>query len=219
MSKSIPPTGEPAAPASTSTATATPTSPATSTYATEYYGTPVWVHAASIAASVLGPIGLMLPPRRMSVRSLVLVAGTCIGTSQLAYDYTGTSLFARFGSRAQGVLDESNADLPPAALRRQAAMRAEKERRAAAAAAALHAGQSGSAGADAAASDAEKSRLQKLWMGQEKENWVEERARRERDTLESGGSYWDLIMTQIGEAVEEFLPKSKEQKEEDEKKK
>ena len=213
MSKSIPPTSNPAAPASTSTAT--------STNATEYYGTPVWVHAASIAASVLGPIGLMLPPRRMSVRSVVLVAGTCIGTSQLAYDYTGTSLFARFGSRAQGVLDESNADLPPAALKRQAAMRAEKERRAAAAAA-LQAGQNSSASSpDTAASDAaEKSRLQKLWMGKEKENWVEERARRERDTLESGGSYWDLIMTQIGEAVQEFLPQSKEQKkEEDEKKK
>lgn len=88
-----------------------------------YHGSDPWLHNVCVAAAILAPVGLLLPPRRMGPRSLLLAAGTFFATSQLTYDYTGHSLFARFQQRANQV---TTSDLPEAAVRRQAAMRAER---------------------------------------------------------------------------------------------
>lgn len=39
----------------------------------------------------------------------------------------------------------------------------------------------------------------KVWMGGEDENWREERLRKEREALESGKGYFDLIKDQVWE--------------------
>ncbi|KAF2203282.1 hypothetical protein GQ43DRAFT_367232, partial [Delitschia confertaspora ATCC 74209] len=41
--------------------------------------------------------------------------------------------------------------------------------------------------------------LQKLWMGDEKEGWKERRLQEERDALEQGKNYTDMILEQIWE--------------------
>ncbi len=46
-------------------------------------------------------------------------------------------------------------------------------------------------------------------MGNEKEDWAKERGRRQQETLAAGGSYWDLIMGQIGDVVADLSGKSK----------
>lgn len=46
-----------------------------------------------------------------------------------------------------------------------------------------------------------------------KEDWIAERARKERETLQSGGGYWDLIMNQIGEVATDLMGKDKKPEE------
>ncbi|CAK7267075.1 hypothetical protein SEPCBS119000_002353 [Sporothrix epigloea] len=188
------PSAAPAAPDNSSPAT----KPFLTEYNPEYYGTPTLQHAVSLSAAVLAPIGMLLPPRRMGARNLFLAAGAFFATSQLAYDYTGQSIYQRFQQRFRKFSEAQNQDLPPAAIQRQAAMRAERERR-----------QQLLAGAAAAEANPAKAQedgaLHRLWMGNEKEDWARERARREKETLESGGGYWDLIMNQIGEVTSDLL--------------
>ncbi|EFX05354.1 rhomboid family membrane protein [Grosmannia clavigera kw1407] len=155
--------------------------------ATAYHGTPPWMHHVSVAAAVLGPIGLLLPPRRMGARSLLLAGGAFFASSQLTYDYTGQSICQRFQRRMSAMTDS---DLPAAAVQRQAAMRAERERRRLA---------TETAETAEAGSEAQPGTLHKIWMGSEKEDWTRERARREKEVLEAGGGYWELIVEQIGD--------------------
>ncbi|CAK7209147.1 hypothetical protein SCUCBS95973_000352 [Sporothrix curviconia] len=195
MSKPLPPATEQsaaAAPAPSASA-----KPSLTEYNTIYYGTPTLQHAVSLAAAVLAPIGMMLPPRRMGVRNLFLAAGTFFATSQLTYDYTGQSIYQRFQKRFRKFAEDQDQDLPPAAVQRQAAMRAERERRRQLLA--------GAAASEANPAKAQEDTLHRLWMGNEKEDWAKERARREKETLESGGGYWDLIMNQIGEVTSDLL--------------
>jgi hypothetical protein len=51
----------------------------------------------------------------------------------------------------------------------------------------------------AAVAKREKSVLEKVWMGDEDEDWKEKRLRREREVLENGEGYGTLIMDQISE--------------------
>ncbi|CAK7205437.1 hypothetical protein SEUCBS139899_008209 [Sporothrix eucalyptigena] len=208
MSKSLPPntelpaTATPAPDASSSSPSATPS---LTEYNTIYHGTPTLQHAVTLAAAVLAPIGMLLPPRRMGPRNLFLAAGTFFATSQLTYDYTGQSIYQRFRGRMKKLAADQEQDLPPAALQRQAAMRAERERR-----------RLLQEGAQAEASPAkaqEDGALHRLWMGNEKEDWIKERARKEKETLESGGGYWDLIMNQIGEVTTDLMGKGKKPEE------
>ncbi|CAK7245248.1 MAG: hypothetical protein STHCBS139747_006821 [Sporothrix thermara] len=199
MSKPLPPVTEQSATAVPAPDASSPAAqPSLTEYNTIYYGTPTLQHAVSLAAAVLAPIGMIIPPRRMGVRNLFLAAGTFFATSQLTYDYTGQSIYQRFQKRFRKFAEDQDQDLPPAALQRQAAMRAERERR--------RLLQAGAAATEANPAKAqEDGALHRLWMGNEKEDWVKERARRERETLESGGGYWDLIMDQIGEVTADLL--------------
>lgn len=170
-----------------------------------YHGSPPLQHAFTLAAAIVAPIGLALPPRRFGPRSLLLTAGAFLATSQLVYDYTGQSIYQRFQRRVNAFTASQAQELPPAALQRQAAMRAERERR--------RQQLDGSMAADgtstASPNSSKDGTLQRIWMGNEKEDWVKERARREQETLESGGGYWDLIMNQIGEVAADLMGKDK----------
>lgn len=86
--------------------------------------------------------------------------------------------------------------LPEKARRNQELMRLERERR------------------EALLPEAERKALQearekkeaasrgivsRIWMGDEKEDWRKERAKREKETLENGEGYGTLIMDQVKE--------------------
>lgn len=109
------------------------------------------------------------------------------------YDYTGESIYQRTIRRFQKMTDGG---LPEKAKRTQELMRIERERR------------------EAQLPEAERRRLQeerekreiaqrgvlgKLWMGNEKGNWKEERAQKDKEALEEGKGYGDLIVEQVKE--------------------
>ncbi|KAF3770877.1 hypothetical protein M406DRAFT_285677 [Cryphonectria parasitica EP155] len=155
---------------------------------------PDWVHYSAWAGVILGPIALFMPPRRVGLQSLFLASGTSYATNILAYDYTGESIYQRFVRRWSNMVDGG---LPEKARRTQELLRIERERK------------------EAALSEAQRKALQeerekkemaqrgplaRLWMGSEKENWKEERAKKEKEALEEGKGYGDLIMEQVKEA-------------------
>ncbi|KAJ9148244.1 hypothetical protein NKR23_g5150 [Pleurostoma richardsiae] len=157
----------------------------------KYSGTPEWLHNSAIAVAILGPIALLMPPRRADVRTLVLTGGTFWATNQLAYDWTGRSIQQRFAARFDAL---AGSGLPEQARRTQELMRAERARREAA----LPEGERLEA-EEARRRREQQGLLQKVWMGGEGENWREERERKEKEALEDGRGYTGLIMEQISE--------------------
>ncbi|KAG6356964.1 hypothetical protein INS49_014839 [Diaporthe citri] len=155
--------------------------------------TPQWLHNSAIGVAILGPIALLMPPRRVGLQAMLLSGGTFWATNVLAYDWTGESMTQRFDRRWQTMFASG---LPEKAKRNQELMRLERERR------------------EALLPEAERKALQearekkeaasrgivsRLWMGGEKEDWREERARKEKETLENGEGYGTLIMDQVKE--------------------
>jgi hypothetical protein len=63
----------------------------------------------------------------------------------------------------------------------------------------------------------ERGLLEKVWMGNEGDDWKEKRDRREREALEEGKGYWDLIKEQIWDVWSSGEKKVEELKETDEK--
>ncbi|KUI71043.1 hypothetical protein VM1G_07206 [Cytospora mali] len=173
-----------------------PAQPPTSSQATTpsaKTATPPWLHTSAIGVAILGPIALLMPPRRVGLQSLLLSGGTFWATNLLAYDYTGESMTQRFDRRWSSVFDGG---LPEKAKRTQELLRLERERR-----------EARLPEAERRALRDERERkelaargpLTKLWMGSEKGNWTEERAKKEKEALERGEGYGDLIIEQIKE--------------------
>ncbi|ROW11655.1 hypothetical protein VPNG_05594 [Cytospora leucostoma] len=178
-------TPQPQSPAQPSPSATTPAAAATET--------PPWLHKSAWGVAILGPIALLMPPRRVGFQSLLLSGGTFWATNLLAYDYTGESITQRFDRRWKSLFDGG---LPEKAKRNKELMRIERERR------------------EAALPEAERKALQeererkelaargpltKLWMGSEKGDWMAERARKEKEALDKGEGYGTLIIEQIKE--------------------
>lgn len=155
--------------------------------------TPPWLHKSAIGVAILGPIALLMPPRRVGFQSLFLSGGTFWATNLLAYDYTGESITQRFDRRWKGMFDGG---LPERARRNQELLRLERERR------------------EAQLPEAERRALQqererkeeagrgllaRLWMGSEKGDWMAERAKKEKEALDRGEGYGTLIIEQVKE--------------------
>lgn len=151
------------------------------------------MHAGAVAMAILGPLGLLLPPRRVSVQNAILGGGAYWGFNQLAHDYTGKSLMVRSNERLSAILGWPDR-LPERAERNRALMAQERERR-----------QSALPDEERRAMEAKQLQqpgrgvLGRLWMGSEKDGWKDERLRKEKEALESGKGYADLIMEQIRE--------------------
>lgn len=172
--------------------------------------TPTLMHYGAWAGVILGPIALFMPPRRVGFQALLLASGTSYATNILAYDYTGESIYQRFVRRWDNAL---NGGLPEKAQRTQELLRLERERR------------------EAALPEAERRRLQeerlrreqaqrgllqKLWMGSETDDWRAERARKEKEALDEGRGYGDLIVEQVKEVFSSSDKKDgEEEKKED----
>lgn len=155
--------------------------------------TPEWLHNSAIGVAILGPIALLMPPRRIGLQAMLLSGGTFWATNVLAYDWTGESMTQRFDRRWQTMFSSG---LPEKAKRNQELMRLERERREA-----LLPEAERLALQEARQKKEEASRgiVSRLWMGGEKEDWRQERARKEKETLENGEGYGTLIMDQVKE--------------------
>ena len=140
------------------------------------------IHNAALVGAIITPLAMLLPPRRMDIRFFVLAGAFSLSTNQLAYEYTGESLYGRFGRRAGSVLDTG---LPEEARRTQQLLKEQKERDA----------------AQRAKMEEEKKRgiVKDIWMGGESEDWKEKRAEEHRKSFEEGKGMSDIIMDQIAE--------------------
>ncbi|ROT40838.1 hypothetical protein SODALDRAFT_330567 [Sodiomyces alkalinus F11] len=150
--------------------------------------TPPLVHKAAIAGAIISPLVMLLPPRRMDWRFLILAATFSMSTSQLAYDYTGRSIYDRVGDRAQQIF---NSDLPEHAKEAQRRLRQERMAR------------EGLMEADMRRIELEKrGRLEKLWYGDEtQEEWNRRRAEDHKKALEEGKGLWGIIVDQVVEVM------------------
>ncbi|RKF62849.1 putative rhomboid family membrane protein [Golovinomyces cichoracearum] len=160
-----------------------------------------YIHYTSWACLIGGPIILALPPRKLDLYTLGILIGIFAGANEVSREQTGISMIDRIGQR----LARSTAALPPQAVElQQRRQREERERtrkmqdvqRISYSDNSLH-----STTNQEAPVDQKKSTgfWHKVWMGGEDENWREERLRKEREALESGKGYFDLIKDQVWE--------------------
>lgn len=164
------------------------------------------MHYGAWGTAILSPVVLMMPPRRVGFQAIVLATGTFAAVNLLVYDYTGTTLMGRYRERfsaaksatttAVTTQNDATSFLPEKAQRTQELLRLEALRR------------------EAALPEAERRKVQEarekreaanrgffssLWMGDAKEGWKEERRRKEKEALEEGKGYGDLIVEQVKE--------------------
>ncbi|KAH0522311.1 hypothetical protein TsFJ059_006178 [Trichoderma semiorbis] len=139
-----------------------------------------FIHNSALAGAIITPLAMLLPPRKADIRMFVLVGAFSLCTNQLAYEYTGQSIYARMGSRVGSIFDTG---LPEGAKRTQQLLREQREREAA-----------------KKASESEgKSRLKDIWMGGEGEDWKEKRAEEHKQSFREGKGMSDIIFDQIAD--------------------
>lgn len=149
------------------------------------------IHNAAIAGAVLTPLVMLLPPRKMDLRFFVLAGAFSISTNQLAYAYTGQSLYGRFGSRVGSVFDTS---LPEGAQRTQQLIREQRAKEAALRQKSQQQ-QDEQTGDNKSASKV----LKDVWMGGEGEDWKQKRAEEHQKSFQEGKGMSDIIFEQIAD--------------------
>lgn len=147
------------------------------------------IHNFALGGTIIIPLVMALPPRKFDLRFLALASTWSLASNQLAYEYTGTSIYSRVGNRFTGIFDMR---LPEAARKTQELIKEQKERDAALKRA---------AGQD---KDADKSAgltgtLNEVWMGGESADWRKKRAEEDRLSLEEGKGFSGIILDQIGD--------------------
>ncbi|CZR68270.1 uncharacterized protein PAC_18169 [Phialocephala subalpina] len=186
-----------------------------------------WV---SYGALFVCPIIILIPPRKLDIYTLALLGGTFYGGNQVSRELTGISMLQRIQNRANTFADSG---LPPKALEMQKRLKEEKEWRdqqmkggfgRSLGREEVKSGEPGGvlAEVERKREQEEKERverglLEKLWMGEEGEDWKVKRDQREKEALDEGRGYGGLIMDQIWEVWNWGKDKNEEVKEIDEK--
>ncbi|PTB67928.1 hypothetical protein BBK36DRAFT_1085639, partial [Trichoderma citrinoviride] len=147
-----------------------------------------FIHKSALAGAIISPLAMLLPPRKADIRLLVLMGTFSLCTNQLAYEYTGQSIYARFGSRVGSIFDTG---LPEGAKRTQQLLREQREREAA---------------QRQSQSQSQKEQgkggvLKDVWMGGEGEDWKERRAQEHKKAFEEGKGMSDIIFEQVAEVM------------------
>ncbi|ESZ94894.1 hypothetical protein SBOR_4722 [Sclerotinia borealis F-4128] len=193
------------------------------------------LHNASLAALIVCPIVMILPPRKLDLYTFVLMATTCIGGNHLAYEYTGVSMMARIQKR---VLSFTGTDLPEKAKETQRRIREAQEKKRTEESGkflgntyklqdegakgegvleALEKRNASQLPVGRVEGDGKEGVLGKIWLGGEGKDWKEKRDQNEKEALEAGKGYGDLIMEQIWEVWSGGKKKMEAVKEVDEK--
>ncbi|PHH88327.1 hypothetical protein CDD83_7681 [Cordyceps sp. RAO-2017] len=146
------------------------------------------IHNAAIAGAIVTPLVMLLPPRKIDIRFFVLAGAFSLSTNQLAYAYTGQSIYSRFGNRVGNLFGSlSSGELPEGAKRTQQLLREHREREAAQ--------RQKQSGADETKKDG--GLIKDIWMGGESQDWSQKRAEEHRKRFEEGKGMSDIILEQI----------------------
>ncbi|KAF4976512.1 hypothetical protein FZEAL_6830 [Fusarium zealandicum] len=145
-----------------------------------------FIHNSAIAGAVIAPLAMLLPPRKMDLRFFVLAGAFSLATNQIAYEYTGSSIYSRFTSRMGSLF---GTDLPEGAKRTQRLLREHRERELA--------DKRRQQEADDKQGVAKK--LNDVWMGGEEKDWREKRAEEHRQKFEEGKGIGDIIVEQVAD--------------------
>ncbi|KAL5611609.1 hypothetical protein BROUX41_000807 [Berkeleyomyces rouxiae] len=165
--------------------------------------TPPWLHTSAIVLAAASGLAMVLPPRRFDLRFLVLSSTFSLSTSQLAYDYTGKSILERFGSRMEALGALGTPELSERSKEIKRLLQEEKMRQ-----------MTDAQRAEEIRREREKERglLQKLWLGEEGDNWKEKRMEEDRKALEEGKGISGIIMDQISDVFSSKEDKDKTNK-------
>ncbi|KAK3325744.1 hypothetical protein B0H66DRAFT_599886 [Apodospora peruviana] len=190
----------------------------------KWSGTPPLVHNMALAAAVLGPIALVLPGKtraRFSLQNTICTGGSFWAINQLAFDYSGKSIMQRSSERWGAMLRSvASADaLPSKAEQNRRLMEAEraKMRREELGLPPTAVLEDYEYEEDGTKKKAKKERgfIGRLWWGDEDEDWMKKRLQREKEALESGKGYSDLILEQIWDVWNQNWRAEAEQKKKD----
>lgn len=151
--------------------------------------TNIFLRNTAIAGTVITPIAMLLPPRKVDVRFFVLAGAFSLSSNYLAYSYTGQSFYTRFQHRMLSMIPDT---LPPAAERTQQLLREHKQREAAI-----------KAQPQAEDKDAAQARLAKkvedVWLGGEDKDWQKKRAEEHQKQFDEGKGMGSIIIEQIAD--------------------
>jgi len=200
--------------------TPTPTKPPSPTLDAESQAR--LIHNVSLGALIVCPLIIALPPRKLDIYTFALLTGTFLGGNQLLYERTGRSIVMRWSEKMASM---TPGDLPPKAkevqerLRMEKAIRFEKNLRGGKDVGKML-GEDGSKilGEVQRMEEEQKKRglVERVWMGNEGEDWKAKRDQREKEALEEGRGYGGLIMDQVWEVWNWGGKKMEEVKEKDE---
>lgn len=172
------------------------------------------VHYTSLAAVVVSPILIALPPRKFDKFTVALLTTTALGANQLVREQTGWSIAQRISFEAKRIYNTDSAMPSARAEEVRALLRAEKAAREAnsqrgmpahtttpeeiKAFVAKEKAEREAKGMDTSVLDA---LMAKEAAESKKSEWKRKRDEHERKSLEEGKSYGDLIMEQIWDVV------------------
>lgn len=164
------------------------------------------IHAVSIACVVLCPVILALPPRKLDVYSVALVSSTLVGGNQLAHEYTGRSIVARIKEvgtpqpRRIPIPTQDNAiDHGLVSRVSGSTIGRETDRRNAEPFAETKTNLTTRILDEVQKTKAEEEQKRVLSQTRKKSQWKRERDEREKEALEEGKGYGDMISEQIWE--------------------
>ncbi|KAH8173980.1 hypothetical protein LIA77_05399 [Sarocladium implicatum] len=146
------------------------------------------IHNFALGGTILIPLVMAMPPRRFDLRFFALASTWSLASNQLAYEYTGTSIYGRIGNRFSSAMDMG---LPEAAKKTQQLIKEQKERDAALKRRIGQEEEAKSAGLTGAVND--------VWMGGESADWKKKRAEEDRRSLEEGKGFSGIIIDQISD--------------------
>lgn len=187
------------------------------------------IHNVSIGMLVIGPILIALPPRKLDIYTFSLLGLMSFSGNNLVREHTGRGIVDHVNHKintlvapyATGVPAGRAQEVQKILQEEKAARLATQQSGAQESRTKLSAEQEGRVQAAlrelAEAKEKAGGALEKVWMGDAKEDWRAKRDREEKEALEEGRGYGGLIMDQIWEVWNWGRDKVEEVKEEDEK--
>ena len=190
------------------------------------------VHNVSLAALIVCPLVMALPPRKFDIYTGLLMTGTFLGGNQLTWEYTGRSFMDRMKARMMSIQELGGDGLPEKAKIMQGRLREERERERLRKEAMQEVYTNPGKEENAESKERgvleevrkkkeenerrERGIIEKVWLGGEGPDWKAKRDQKEREALEEGRGYGGLIMDQIWEVWNWGKDKTEDLKEKDE---
>ncbi|CEJ58211.1 hypothetical protein PMG11_06877 [Penicillium brasilianum] len=157
---------------------------------------------AAITFLIASPVLIALPPRKFDHLTVLLASAFAVSANHITRERTGRSIVERIEARIArppGIMRELPSER---AEEIQARLRAARDAQIREAEAEIKA-KAGAVGEELEKLKArqmqEKGIASRVWMGGEDEGWMEKRLRKEKEALEEGKGYGDLIYEHVWE--------------------